>query len=1375
MMFQQTLSRAFAWLVCALAAGSAFAQTASSPRLRDGVGGGFTRGGLNGEYFPNANWSGGAAFPRRDVRIAFDWGLFERPGGSRSTGFSAVGTDNYSIRWTGQLIPRFTETYRFEAVARHSFVLEVKRAADPSYTTVISLAPGAEKGVGSLPLIAGEKYDVRIRYSHTTGTARAHLYWSSPSTPHELIGPAAQSSVNVNTYFANLWASASDAGRSTWEGLSRWDLGTGGVDRPAPAMDANGYPTSQWFGLIIHEIFGDRIQPMMRGRMRMTFNGRSAYLLTRGNLTFADGTTEKEGAQFYDAATNTTTVDLQGVDRGWNIAQISFSGAFRTNAQGAAPGITNLKIMMPTDVDGTVTLGSGNIFHPKAMEAFSRFTALRINMNTNNREVVWANRTPPTFFSQGGGKINRCPVFGPGSDNPGFWDINSGMSWEHQIMFCNQTGKDMHISLPHLVDDDYVLRVARMIRFGSDGVNPYTSVQANPVYPPLNSSLKVYVELGNELWNWGSVRDYPAYHTWRQTIINELQANAPNARIYNFDNLSTAIDGNGWPTEYMNFFHRRTLLRTYQLSEIFRSVYGSGNMMFKIRPLMFGWYNNIFNVQERIYSFADNYFNNATGSHVPNANWNQAARPMNSYIYGGGGGAHYFGSGNGNGFTDILTQGSFEAPAVPQGYSLRPTTGAWTFTGPAGIARSGSVAEIPPGYQGAQVMYLSREAGVRGTASLTFTMPGNANQVSPVHGLALRVVSRRRTGSSGPDAGAFRIFVNNVEVTQANDWMDDGTGTWTQVGQIPLGWDSGAPWYTRQGWFYADLHLFTRHFELTGGSPVTIRIENTSPLDGQMMYFDDLRLTSVDAIFNGGIPGAGQAFGQVTSGTYDFELFGQSNWAHAYGLEYVTYEGGWSLGGDNGGSYVQNWAKFKDPRARQTNIDSLRSFFRSGGFLPTFGTYNQWPGFSNQFWEEGMVNTSQYPLAQGIDDALDRLPAEGENGSSIPSFLSPSQATLVMPTNTPNPAAPIAGGWIGWNVVAARTGLYQVTANTTPGGTGRLVVNGRTVAQGAAGTLSASLWLARGVHNIRVQATTSGFTINGVTVSMPRAPLSPTITGIVEASGSATVQWARMKGPDGFVIRYGTQPDRLNQVADVGSATSHTITGLVHGSTYYVEVLAYNAFGLSQPSARRAIIALVDGQQGALGIWDFAGVGQTVGALPPTGATSRVSFSNLTRGSGYRDPDDSWANCYQVYPAAGDDWPSTMANALSSGAFIEFTLTPQGTTRASLDQLSVWAAAQRATSGGVGLSYRIGSGAFSAPVSMGTFQGFDERRRFTLSLSGIAALQNLNQAVTFRVFIYGNERFNWGFFGLDSDSPTNRVTPENQPDIELRGRLATSP
>src|SRR5262245_49411555 len=82
-------------------------------RTLPAVGGGFTAAGVLGEYFANPDLAGAPAFRRRDVRIDFDWGTALAPGGSTGPGFRDVGTDGYSVRWTGQLVPRFSETYTF--------------------------------------------------------------------------------------------------------------------------------------------------------------------------------------------------------------------------------------------------------------------------------------------------------------------------------------------------------------------------------------------------------------------------------------------------------------------------------------------------------------------------------------------------------------------------------------------------------------------------------------------------------------------------------------------------------------------------------------------------------------------------------------------------------------------------------------------------------------------------------------------------------------------------------------------------------------------------------------------------------------------------------------------------------------------------------------------------------------------------------------------------------------------------------------------------------------------------------------------------------------------------------------------------------------
>ena len=74
--------------------------------------------------------------------------------------------------------------------------------------------------------------------------------------------------------------------------------------------------------------------------------------------------------------------------------------------------------------------------------------------------------------------------------------------WEDEVMLANETGKDLYITLPVGATTEYIRNLANLIRYGSDGVDPYTAPVADPVYPGLNPNLRVYVEWGNEFWNW---------------------------------------------------------------------------------------------------------------------------------------------------------------------------------------------------------------------------------------------------------------------------------------------------------------------------------------------------------------------------------------------------------------------------------------------------------------------------------------------------------------------------------------------------------------------------------------------------------------------------------------------------------------------------------------------------------------------------------------------------------------------------------------------------------------------------------------------------------------------------------------------------------
>jgi hypothetical protein len=111
----------------------------------------------------------------------------------------------------------------------------------------------------------------------------------------------------------------------------------------------------------------------------------------------------------------------------------------------------------------------------------------------------WIDRRKPDMVFQDGVLNRRSPA--PSSTSTG--DRPTGMAYEHMISLANATGKDPWICIPHLATDDYVTKLAQLICYGSDGINPYTSPQANPVWPPLDPSLKVWLEYSNEIWSSG--------------------------------------------------------------------------------------------------------------------------------------------------------------------------------------------------------------------------------------------------------------------------------------------------------------------------------------------------------------------------------------------------------------------------------------------------------------------------------------------------------------------------------------------------------------------------------------------------------------------------------------------------------------------------------------------------------------------------------------------------------------------------------------------------------------------------------------------------------------------------------------------------------
>jgi Fibronectin type III domain/FG-GAP-like repeat len=85
------------------------------------------------------------------------------------------------------------------------------------------------------------------------------------------------------------------------------------------------------------------------------------------------------------------------------------------------------------------------------------------------------------------------------------------------------------------------------------------------------------------------------------------------------------------------------------------------------------------------------------------------------------------------------------------------------------------------------------------------------------------------------------------------------------------------------------------------------------------------------------------------------------------------------------------------------------------------------------------------------------------------------------------------------------------------------------------------------------------------------------------ASG-VTLFWDPSSGSNiaGYRLHFGTASGRYIQIVDVGNVTSFTVNGLLHGTTYYFVVTAYDATGLESPASNQ--VAFTARLKGTLGV-----------------------------------------------------------------------------------------------------------------------------------------------------------------------------------------------
>lgn len=969
---------------------------AAVAHLPDATGGGWTDNGILGRYFANPGLEGEPAFIRRDVRLDFDWGPGAPVGGSRAKPYAEFPKSRFSVRWEGRILPRFSEAYVFEGRAGGGLRVSL-RSPDGKKRLIVDRwnesGPWRSKPV---PLKRGKAVDVVIEYRQLAASGALRLRWSSPSTPEEIIDPVAQQGLNAATYGRIVWADALKT--------ARWSNDEGFSDQQWPLEDAA--------SLVLMETEG--AEGYGRGTYRISFRGRadvSQNCCCRNFAFVQDGGARTkrlpEGA--YDPKTDRT--------EGKFAADCSrvFIQFERESAQDEdGPLLTDLQVMRPLHpgadtphrTDEVVTRYFKDIVR-------DHYTSIRWLGGGNRKgEVSWSDRTHPDF--------------------PFFYDADRVENWELLIMLANETGKDLLIATPISADDAYFEKLARLAAFGSDGREPYRERTPNPRYPPLNSNLRIYVEVGNEIWNW----PFPSTQEARR-----LSMAAKETELWSVMNFDGTLGDPG----NIDSIRRWHALRTLAASRAFREVMGDEAMGERFRPLIEYQYENLQRTAEISFDFLDSLL------------WHQAEQrgedpvPVSHWIWGAGG-ATYFALQNGRGVVEepAFADGGFEGPLLPEpGVSLQPSgVDGWRFEGAAGVARldgrdpDGPLEVVPEPKEGIQAGILL--SGGRMSQELNFEEPGH-------YAISFRAAGKKK---GWPRYLPFRVAVDGENISARDQGQMFRSSGSCDIG----GW--------RRSTDKFDGYYGSAVFEVKAPGPRRISF-TAEQVDGPgWIMIDEVGVTKAEAIVESGFA-QGEALGQSGADLIERQFAEQAIYAKSFGLPVVAYEAGWSVGGDFSRVPIQNWTKSTLPEVGKLHqrVDDI--WHQTGGFMSIWGVYEFFP------WREPL-GARDRPLMKALRQTSRRLPPEQKIGSPLPAELTPKEADWNFRRSGSGSLWDRLFGdsrqWWSWIVNVPKTGVYAVTVEGS--GQLRVELDGEVILTGE--QRSKERRLTRGAHAIRLVPESGG-------------------------------------------------------------------------------------------------------------------------------------------------------------------------------------------------------------------------------------------------------------------------------------------------------------
>jgi hypothetical protein len=143
--------------------------------------------GLLGEYFTGTDLSN-LVLTRTDPVLDMDWG--------QGSPDESISSDNFSIRWTGKIEARSSETYTITTRSDDGMRVWINNQQIINDWSEHAASADTEVS-GTVSMQMGQQYDIRVEYFESGGDASVQLYWSAPAISRQIIPQSQLYSENV--------------------------------------------------------------------------------------------------------------------------------------------------------------------------------------------------------------------------------------------------------------------------------------------------------------------------------------------------------------------------------------------------------------------------------------------------------------------------------------------------------------------------------------------------------------------------------------------------------------------------------------------------------------------------------------------------------------------------------------------------------------------------------------------------------------------------------------------------------------------------------------------------------------------------------------------------------------------------------------------------------------------------------------------------------------------------------------------------------------------------------------------------------------------------------------------------------------------------